>query len=65
MIESTPNTFHLLRINCSSGIIRSLKWIFDLGNNREKVVFEYMKFSTKSTKTDTLHHEGDTYKQAV
>ena len=36
MIESALNTFHLLRINCSSGIIRSLKRIFNLGNNREK-----------------------------
>jgi hypothetical protein len=53
MIEGLLNTFHLLRINCSGGIIRSLKRIFDLGNNSEKVVFECVKFTTKSTKTDT------------
>jgi hypothetical protein len=40
MIEGKLNTFKLLRIHCSSGIIRSLEWIFNLDNDSEKVVLK-------------------------
>jgi hypothetical protein len=53
MIEGAYNTSKFFRNNCSSSIIRSLKWIFNLDDDSEKVVFRYVKSSTRSTLTGT------------